>query len=131
MSQTKTSENPIKTPVKKAKRQFAELAPIDPQKLEQRRSEVQQVINNACDLLNSAGVNPRDYVEQIAWMFFLKAFDEAEAGRADLAVFEGTVVQERLKNEYRWSEWSKLTDRPDELLKFVNDKLWPKLLTLG
>src|SRR2546430_5559602 len=105
MSQTKSTETPVRQPVKyKAKRKFAELPPIDPDKLEHRRSEVQQIINNACDLLNAAGVNPRDYVEQIAWMFFLKAFDEAEAGRSQLAVFEGTVVQERLSNEYRWSE---------------------------
>src|SRR5438309_2605976 len=127
MSRIKSPESAVKKPVKyKAKRKFAELSAIDPHKLEHRRREVQQIINNACDLLNSAGVNPRDYVEQIAWMFFLKAFDEAEAGRSQLAVFEGTVVQERLANEYRWSEWSKLTERPEELLKFVNDKLWPK-----
>jgi hypothetical protein len=24
-----------------------------------------------------------------------------------------------------------MTDRPDEMLKFVNEKLWPKLLSLG
>src|SRR5438093_7181267 len=124
MSQTKSSERHITTPiVYKTKRGFAEVAPIDPQKLEHRRGEVQQIINNACDLLNAAGVNPRDYVEQIAWMFFLKAFDEAETGRSELAVFDGTVVQERLTDEYRWSAWSKLTDKPNEFLKFVNDRL--------
>ena len=132
MSQTNSPTQKTTKPVKyKTKRGFAELPPIDPHKLEHRRAEVQQIINNACDLLNSAGVNPRDYVEQIAWMFFLKAFDEAEAGRSQLAVFEGTVIQERLADEYRWSEWSKLTERPNELLKFVNDTLWPKLLSLG
>src|SRR5262249_31323799 len=115
----------------KGKRKIAELQAVDSHKLEHRRGEVQQIIDNACDLLNSDGISPRDYVEQIAWMFFLKAFDEAEAARSDLAMFEGTVVQEKLKKEYRWSEWSKLTDKPDELLKFVNEKLWPKLLRLG
>ena len=25
----------------------------------------------------------------------------------------------------------RLTDRPDEMLRFVNEKLWPKLLSLG
>src|SRR5690242_9568012 len=119
MSQTKSDAKSV-APVKyKAKRKFAELPRLDPQQLEIRRGEVQQIIDNACDLLNAAGVNPRDYVEQIAWMFFLKAFDEAETGRSELAVFEGTVVQERLAGQFRWSEWSKLTDRPDELLKFV------------
>ncbi|WP_161794821.1 type I restriction-modification system subunit M N-terminal domain-containing protein [Desulfonatronum thioautotrophicum] len=29
--------------------------------------------------LNQEGVDARNYVEQLAWLFFLKAFDEAEA----------------------------------------------------
>ena len=44
-------------------------------KLEHRRQEVQQAVKNACDQLNSDGVAPRDYVEQLAWLFFLKAFE--------------------------------------------------------
>lgn len=35
-----------------------------------RRQEVQQAVKNACDQLNSDGVNVRDYVEQLAWLFF-------------------------------------------------------------
>ncbi len=46
--------------------------------LEHRRQEVQQAVKNACDQLRSEGVDARNYVEQLAWMFFLKAFDEAE-----------------------------------------------------
>jgi len=68
-------------------------------------------------------VDPRNYVEQLAWMFFLKAFDEAEAVRADVAVFEDKMVENRLPVELRWATWSKMTDRPDEMLKFVNDKV--------
>lgn len=101
------------------------------EKLEHRRAEVNQAVKQACDYLNSDGVEPRNYVEQLAWMFFLKAFDEAEAGRADMALFEGHELNERFENKFRWSTWTKLTDRPDEMLKFVNDELWPKLLNLG
>ena len=47
-------------------------------------SEVNTAIKTACDYLNSDGVDPRNYVEQLAWMFFLKAFDaffrEKDAG---------------------------------------------------
>ena len=46
--------------------------------VEHRRLEVQQAVKNSCDQLNSDGVAPRDYVEQLAWLVFLKAFDETE-----------------------------------------------------
>ena len=40
---------------------------------------MQQIVKNACDQLNAEGVDARNYVEQLAWLFFLKAFDEAES----------------------------------------------------
>ncbi len=43
--------------------------------LEHRRADVNAAIKTACDYLNSDGVDPRNYVEQLAWMFFLKAYD--------------------------------------------------------
>src|SRR4051812_38978080 len=79
------------------------------EKLEHRRAEVNQAVKQACDYLNSDGVEPRNYVEQLAWMFFLKAFDEAEAGRADMALFEGNELNERFEKKFRWSTWTKLT----------------------
>jgi len=45
-----------------------------------RRQEVQQIIKNASDQLNQEGVDARNYVEQIAWLFFLKAF-QVESSR--------------------------------------------------
>lgn len=107
------------------------LAVLTGEQLEHRRAEVNTAIKTACDFLNSDGVDPRNYVEQLAWMFFLKAFDEAEAIRADVAVFEDKMVENRLPVELRWATWSKMTDRPDDMLKLVNDKVWPKLLSLG
>ena len=99
--------------------------------LEHRRADVNAIIKTACDYLNSDGVDPRNYVEQLAWMFFLKAYDEAEAARAQMALFDESRFEDRLPGDFRWSTWSKMTDRADDMLKFVNDKLWPKLLTLG
>lgn len=48
--------------------------------IDHRRQEVRQLVKNACDELNQEGVDARNYVEQLAWLFFLKAFDEAFAG---------------------------------------------------
>lgn len=99
--------------------------------MEHRRQEVQQALKNACNQLNSDGVDPRDYVEQLAWMFFLKAFDETETRLENEAVFDNGGYTRRLSGEYRWAEWSAKIERPDEMLEFVNGKLWKKLRNLG
>ena len=96
-----------------------------------RRQEVQQAVKNACDQLNADGVAPRDYVEQLAWLFFLKAFDEAENQRDEEAEFGDEVYRRRLNGEYRWASWAGRADRPDEMLRFVNGELWPHLCSFG
>jgi type I restriction enzyme M protein len=99
---------------------------------ESRRHEVRNAVKNACDHMNADGVTPRDYVEQLAWMFFLKAFDEAESRREAESAFNDEPYQHRLPEELRWSVWSKkLITRPDDLLTFVDGKLWPALRNLG
>jgi type I restriction enzyme M protein len=96
--------------------------------LEHRRQEVQQLINNACDQLNGDGVDPRDYVEQLAWLFFLKAFDETETRRENEAAFDNEGgYKRRLDGKYSWSNWSGMINKPDEMLEFVDRKLWIKL----
>lgn len=92
-----------------------------------RRQEVQQIVKNACDQLNQEGVDARNYVEQLAWLFFLKAFDEAEARREEEAAFDDTPYERRLTGEYAWSSWAENTDHPDQMLEFVSGKLWTKL----
>lgn len=100
-------------------------------RVEHRRQEVQQAMKNACDQLNSDGVAPRDYVEQLAWLFFLKAFDEAESRLEQEASFDDKPYRRRLEGEYRWSSWAKKVERPDKMLEFVDGKLWRYLRTFG
>lgn len=95
--------------------------------IDHRRQEVQQIVKNACDQLNQDGLSPRDYVEQIAWMFFLKAFEESEIRQEEEASFDDKPHERRLQGQFAWSGWAKNTDKPDEMLEFVNTKLWPKL----
>ncbi len=78
-----------------------------------RRQEVQQVVKSACDQLRADGVDPWNYVEQLAWLFFLKAFDEMESRREEAASFDDTPYRRRLDGDYRWSNWSSMTARPD------------------
>jgi type I restriction enzyme M protein len=96
-------------------------------KTDQRRQEVQQIVKNACDQLNQEGVDARNYVEQLAWLFFLKAFDEAEIRREEEARFDDRTYERRLAGKYAWSAWAKDTDHPDEMLEFVDGKLWIKI----
>ncbi|REJ90692.1 MAG: SAM-dependent DNA methyltransferase [Planctomycetota bacterium] len=95
--------------------------------VDSRRQEVRQIVKNACDQLNSEGVDARNYVEQLAWLFFLKAFDEAETRREEEAAFDDTGYERRLSGQYAWSSWAAKTDHPDEMLEFVDGKLWIKL----
>lgn len=92
-----------------------------------RRAEVQQIVKNACDQLNAEGVDARNYVEQLAWLFFLKAFDETETRKEQEAAFDDTPYERRLAGEYAWSQWAQDTDHPDEMLEFVDGRLWIKL----
>jgi type I restriction enzyme M protein len=92
-----------------------------------RRQEVQQIVKNACDQLNQEGVDARNYVEQLAWLFFLKAFDEAETRKEEEASFDDSRYERRLSGQYAWSSWAKNTDHPDDMLEFVDGKVWIKL----
>src|SRR5438552_8303875 len=101
------------------------------QATESRRQEVQNAVKNACDHMRADGLNPRDYVEQLAWLFFLKAFDEAESRLGQEASFDDRPYTRRLDGEYRWSAWAMNVERPDEMLEFVDGKLWHHLQTFG
>ena len=96
-----------------------------------RREEVQQAVKSACDQMRIEGVPPRDYVEQLSWLFFLKAFEESENRREEEAAFNDTPYERRLEGKFRWSKWASRTDRPDQMLTFVNTKLFPRLRRLG
>jgi type I restriction enzyme M protein len=98
--------------------------------LDHRRQEVQQAVKNACDQLRGEGVDARNYVEQLAWMFFLKAFDEAETRLESEAEFADKEYKRRLDGKYRWTKWSEMKDH-DQMLAFANGELWNKLENLG
>ncbi len=68
-----------------------------------------------------------DRIPQLAWLLFLKAFDDLEDER-EIAI---TNYQPVLPEALRWRTWAhnqRLTG--DDLLAFVNDELLPKLRVL-
>ena len=79
-----------------------------------------------------------DYAEQTSWILFLKYLDDMESQRADEAELEGRAYSPILAGEYRWQAWAapKAADGKfdhntaltgDDLVKFVNDRLFPYL----
>lgn len=79
-----------------------------------------------------------DYAEQTSWILFLKYLDDLEAQRADIAELQGRAHAPILAPDYRWQAWAapKGADGKfdhntaltgDDLIKFVNDKLFPYL----
>lgn len=79
-----------------------------------------------------------DYVEQSSWVLFLKYLDDLERDREAGAVLTGEAYRPLLAPEFRWGSWAapKTADgridldkalTGDDLLEFVNGKLWPQL----
>lgn len=90
---------------------------------------LRSIIKNARDIMRKdVGCNSDvDRIPQISWMLFLKCFDDLEQNR--LALDKNYKMA--IPDQYRWKNWAgnkKLTG--DDLLKFVNDKLFPALSEL-
>lgn len=90
-------------------------------------------------LRNEAGcASELDYAEQTSWILFLKYLDDRESEREDTALLEGTDYKPTLDAAYRWKSWAAPKDAKgeldhntaktgDDLIKFVNDDLFPYL----
>ncbi|MFN7329654.1 MAG: N-6 DNA methylase, partial [Bacteroidota bacterium] len=78
-----------------------------------------------------------DYVEQTSWILFLKYLDDLEKDRATAAELTGKTYTPIIEKKFQWTNWAapKLpdgkidhnADTGDDLLDFVNNKLFPYL----
>jgi type I restriction enzyme M protein len=100
----------------------------------------EQTFKNIDDILHKdAGCTSElDYTEQSSWLLFLKYLDALEADKATEAELDGKKYKAILDADYRWESWAspKTPDgKPDhnhaltgdDLLQFVNGKLFPYL----
>ena len=90
-------------------------------------------------LRNEAGcASELDYAEQTSWILFLKYLGDCETERADEAALEGKDYSPILDDDHRWRNWAAPKDEQgeldhnkaktgDDLIKFVNDDLFPYL----
>lgn len=90
------------------------------------QTKLQTVIKEARNTMRKdAGLNGElDRLPQLAWLLFLKAFDDLEDERQILE--SGYVLA--LPTQYRWRTWATGSDLTgDALLDFVSEKLLPTI----
>src|SRR3954471_6633987 len=100
----------------------------------------EQAFKNIDDVLRKeAGCTTElDYTEQTSWLLFLKYLDGLEQDRAMEAELEGKKYSFILDKDYRWESWAapkgkggkldhNAAQTGDDLLRFVNKKLFPYL----
>ncbi len=93
------------------------------------QTRLQAVIKESRNIMRKdAGLNGElDRLPQLAWLLFLKAFDNLEEERA---VIDADYTP-ALADPYRWRTWATKSDRTGEpLLTFVNTNLLPAIRTL-
>jgi len=71
-----------------------------------------------------------EYMEQLSWLIFLKVFEDIENRLEDEAKFAGREYQPIVESKYRWSSWARKDWRGDELIRFIDDELFPYLRSL-
>jgi len=89
-------------------------------------------IKRVCDILRrDDGVGAKDYIEQFSWLLFLRVFEGVEGQLKELEEADGKKYKPVIDAEYQWSAWAKKDWKDkDELIHFINQKLFPYLKTL-
>lgn len=93
------------------------------------RQTLKSKFKQACDLLRNeiASVN---YIVQLSWMLFLKLYDDLEDERELKAKLKGEEYYRNISSPYRWKDWVHKDWRSEELIDFINNKLFPFLARL-
>lgn len=89
------------------------------------RARLQSVIKESRNIMRKdAGLNGElDRLPQLAWLLFLRAFDEVEQDRE----ITHPDYMPAIVGKYRWSQWARDDRTGEPLLGFVNDQLLPHL----
>ena len=90
--------------------------------------DLSSIIKRARDIMRKdAGLSTDvDRIPQLSWILFLKAFDDLEKER----VLLNPSYREAIEAPYRWRDWAADEEKGrtgDELIDFVNSKLFPYL----
>ncbi|MGQ9507626.1 MAG: type I restriction-modification system subunit M, partial [Candidatus Bathycorpusculaceae bacterium] len=96
------------------------------------RRDLANDIWRACDIMrrDDGTTGVLEYMEQLSWLIFLKVFEDIENRLEDEAKFAGREYQPIIEPKYRWSSWARKDWRGDELIRFIDDDLFPYLKSL-
>jgi len=94
------------------------------------REELLHLISRAADKLRRDGLSVSDYIEEIAWLLFMRSLDIREEHRQAEAKLAGQPYIPILEEKYRWSTWAQGDLTGDKLMKFVTEELFPFLQQL-
>lgn len=100
------------------------------------KAQLSSVIKSARDIMRKdAGLNgDLDRIPQLSWVLFLKSYDDLELRREQEAVLQGESYRPVIPKGYRWRDWAADENKGrtgDDLTKFVNNDLLPKLRSLN
>jgi type I restriction enzyme M protein len=94
------------------------------------RKELATKIEQIYEIMRADGLTLVDYVEQLSWLLFLKAFEKLEEDRKLEAEFEEKEYKPTLDPKFNWSSWAKKDMRADQLKLFIETELFPYLQKL-
>jgi len=96
-----------------------------------RREELSSLIKSARDIMRKDRNLDTDVkrIPTLAWLFFLKCFDDLERRRETEAILKGKTLRRSIEKPYRWRDWAadEAGITGDGLLEFINNKLFPYL----
>ena len=97
------------------------------------RKDLANKIWNACDIMrrDDGTLGILEYMEQLSWMIFLKVFEDVEKRFEEEAKFSNKPYQPIIDPKFRWSTWAKKDWEAEELINFIDQKLFPYLRSLS
>jgi len=96
------------------------------------RKDLANDIWKACDMMrrDDGTTGVLEYMEQLSWLIFLKVFEDIENRLEDEAKFALGEYEPIIEPKYRWSSWARKDWPGNELIRFIDDKLFPYLRSL-
>jgi type I restriction enzyme M protein len=134
MPRSKKTIRQPKSKKTKAQPRLPQLAPVPNNGTS--KAQLSSVIKSARDIMRKdAGLNgDLDRLPQLSWVLFLKSYDDLELRREQEAVMRGESYKPAIPKGYRWRDWAADENKGrtgEDLIKFVNDDLLPKLRGLN
>lgn len=96
------------------------------------RKDLANDIWEACNIMRRDGGTSGvlEYMEQLSWMIFLKVFEDVEKRFEAEAKFAGHEYQPIIDLDYRWSNWARKDWAGEQLIDFIDSKLFSYLRSL-